>query len=295
MSARDSFLAARQTGLGGSDMAAILGLSPFTTPLEVYLSKRGELPPTPDTSLTKAGRIMEQVIAAMYAEKAGVKVRRCNLTIRHPQHEFLIGHIDRDVVGVRRGVEIKNVSPRIGYRWGKDGEPGGIAEYYLPQVHHYMLVMDYPVFDVAAYFGGDDLRVYPLERDPEWDEILLDAGADFWRNHVVPGVPPPVDAGHPSTLGLLRRMYPGTNGEVVLADESDAAWAVVAREATAKAGEYSKVADSAKAHLLDRIGEAAVLRFPDGSEFRRKEVSRKGYTVEPSIYVDARFAVAKKD
>jgi putative phage-type endonuclease len=276
-------------------MAAILGLSPFSSALEVYLSKRGELPPTPDTSLTKAGRVMEQVIAAMYAEKAGVKVRRCNLTLRHPKHDYLIGHIDRDVVGVRRGVEIKNVSPRIGYRWGKDGEPGGIAEYYLPQVHHYMLVMDYPVFDVAAYFGGDDLRVYPLERDREWDEILLDAGSDFWNNYVLPGIPPPLDADHPSALGLLRRMYPGTNGEVVEASASEFAWAAVAREATAKATEYSKVADSAKAHLLDCMGPAAVLRFPDGSEFRRKEVARKGYTVEPSSYVDARFSPPKKD
>lgn len=290
----ENFHTVRRTGLGGSDMAAVLGLSPFKTALDVYLEKRGEVENWEGNSLTRAGQVMENVIAAMYAERMGVKLRRCNLTLRHPKADFLLGHIDRDIVGQRKGVEIKNVSPRIGYRWGKDGEPGAIAEYYLPQVHHYMLVLDYPVFDVAAYFGGDDLRVYPIERDREWDDIIMDGASDFWRNHVIPGVPPPVDHDHPSALGLLRRIYPCTDGTTVQADDSAYMWARVAREASAKATEYTRIAEGAKAHLLDLMGTAAVLSFPqDGSRFVRKEVTRKAYTVEATSYMDARFSTAK--
>ncbi len=51
MNTRDEFLAARRRGVGGSDMAVILGISPFSTRLELYLEKRGEIPPRPDTSM----------------------------------------------------------------------------------------------------------------------------------------------------------------------------------------------------------------------------------------------------
>lgn len=290
------FHAVRQTGLGGSDMAALLGLSKWATPLEIYLSKRGELPPFEDNPLTKAGRIMEQVIAAMTAERLGLKLRRVNRALRHRDYPFLIGHIDRDIVGqTGGGVEIKNVSPQIGWQWGKDGDPAGVPEYYLPQAHHYMLITDAPWWIVSAYFGGADLRTYRIERDPEWDDILIDAGVGFWERHVLPGIPPEPDYYHRSTIPLLRKMYPGTSGEKVVADDMLYCWAQVARQASKESTKYQDIADGAKAHLLHAMGEAAVLQFPqDGTEFRRKSVERAGYTVEPSSYVDARFFTPKK-
>ena len=226
----DAFLKARQSGLGGSDIATLLGINPFSTKLELYLQKRGEIEPTPDNSRTKAGRVMEQVIASMVAEREGVKLRKVNRTLRHPKHDFLIAHIDRDFVGIAKGLEIKNVSPRMGYLWGKDGQPDAIAEYYVPQPHHYMLVLDYPAFDVAAYFGGDDLRIYPMERDPEMDEIIIDTAHDFWHKHVLAGVPPEPEFNHPATLPMFKRLYPGTNGAAIEADELILHWAKVAEE-----------------------------------------------------------------
>ena len=173
------FLKSRQSGLGGSDISTLFGINPYSTKLELYLQKRGEIEPTADTRLTRTGRAMEQVIAVMVAEREGAKLRKVNRTLRHPKHDFLIAHIDRDYVGIRKGLEIKNVSPRMAYLWGKDGQPDAVAEHYLPQPHHYMLVLDYDLFDVAAYFGGDDLRIYPMERDPEMDELIIDAAHDF--------------------------------------------------------------------------------------------------------------------
>lgn len=290
----EEFLRARQTGIGGSDVAAILGLSPFRTPLQVYLEKLGQLPSEPDNSRTKAGRVMEQVIAAMYAERQGVKLRRCNRTLRHPKYDWLIAHIDRDIVGQAKAVEIKNVSPRLAYLWGKDGAEDAAAEYYVTQPHAYMLVMDYPKFDVAAYFGGDDLRVYPMARDREMDDIIIGASHDFWHKHVLAGVPPEPDWSHKTTLPLLRRMYPGTNGETVQADESIAHWAEVAQQAADKSREYDKVADVARSHLLEFMGAAAVLRLDVARAFTRKLVTRTGYTVEPTQYIDTRFSKLKE-
>jgi len=290
------FLKSRQSGLGGSDIATLFGINPYSTKLELYLQKRGEIEPTADTRLTRTGRAMEQVIAVMVAEREGAKLRKVNRTLRHPKHDFLIAHIDRDYVGVRKGLEIKNVSPRMAYLWGKDGTPDAVAEHYLPQPHHYMLVMDYPLFDVAAYFGGDDLRIYPMERDPEMDELIIDAASDFWHNHVLAGVPPEPDFEHSSTLPMLRRMYPGTNGQTVIASELDEAllhWAKVAEDAAAKAHQYEEVAKSAKNHLLAAMGEAAILRLDGQRAMVRKVISKKPYEVAATSYVDVRFTNLK--
>jgi putative phage-type endonuclease len=291
---RDEFLKARQSGLGGSDIATLLGINPFSTRLELYLQKRGEIEPKPDTGRTKAGRVMEQVIATMVAERTGSKLRRINRTLRHPKHDFLIAHIDRDFVGMRKGLEIKNVSPRMGYLWGKDGQPDAIAEYYVPQPHHYMLVLDYPVFDVAAYFGGDDLRLYPMERDPEMDEIIIETAHDFWHKNVLAGVPPEPEFDHPATLPMFKRLYPGTNGETIESDEMIRHWAKVAEDASKRASEYEKVAESAKNHLLAFMGEAAILRLEGNKVFRRKVINKKAFTVEATSYVDARFSTSRE-
>jgi len=289
-----AFHQSRQTGLGGSDIATLLGINPFSTKFKLYLQKRGELAPEPDNSRTKAGRVMEAVIAAMVSDREGCKLRRVNRTLRHPKHDFLIAHIDRDFVGISKGLEIKNVSPRMAYLWGKDGQPDAVAEYYVPQPHHYMLVMDYPEFDVAAYFGGDDLRIYPMERDPEMDELIIETAHDFWHNHVLAGIPPEPEFDHPTTLPLFKRLYPGTNGETIEADEMIIHWAKVAEEAAKKATEYDKVAETAKNHLLAFMGDSAVLRLDGNKVLRRKIIQRKPYTVEASSYIDARFGTTKE-
>lgn len=290
----EEFLKARQTGIGGSDIATLFGINPWSTRLKLYLQKRGEIEPDPDNSKTKAGRVMEQVIASMVAERENVKLRKLNRTLRHPKHDFLIAHIDRDYVGQSKGLEIKNVSPRMGYLWGKDGQQDAIAEYYVPQPHHYMMVLGYPAFNVAAYFGGDDLRIYPMERDKEMDELIIQEAHDFWYKNVLAGVPPEPDYDHPSTLPLLQRIYPGTNGQMVEADEMIIHWARVAEDAAAKAKEYEKVADTAKNHLLAYMGDAAVLNLGGGDVFRRKLIKRKGFTVADTSYIDSRFSTIKE-
>ena len=289
----EEFLKARQTGIGGSDIATLLGVNPYCTKLELYLQKRGELEPNPDTSLTKAGRIMENVIASMVSERTNRKLRRINQTLRHPKYDFLIAHIDRDFVGHRKGLEIKNVSPRMGYLWGKDGETDGVAEYYIPQAHHYMLVMDYPAFEVAAYFGGDDLRLYPIERDKEMDEIIIETAHDFWHKHVLAGVPPEPEYDHPKSLPLFKRLYPGTNGKEIEANEEIQHWAAVLQDATKHKSNYAKVENLAKAHILEFMKDAAILKLDNDKTFRRKQVKKSGHFVEPTTYIDARFSALR--
>ena len=124
----------------------------------------------------------------------------------------------------------------------------------------------------------------------------IDAASDFWHNHVLAGVPPEPDFEHSSTLPMLRRMYPGTNGQTVIASELDEAllhWAKVAEDAAAKAHQYEAVAEHAKNHLLAAMGEAAVLKLDGQRAMVRKAIKKKAYEVEEMEYVSARFTTLK--
>lgn len=70
------FLTNRQDGIGSSDIAAILGISPFSTPVDVYLSKVLPVDDRKENAFTKAGKLQEQVIAQYFADETGAELIR---------------------------------------------------------------------------------------------------------------------------------------------------------------------------------------------------------------------------
>jgi putative phage-type endonuclease len=292
-------LAARK--IGGSDVATILGLNPYKSAVELYHEKRGtiEVDDLSENLPVEAGNVLEDGIAELAAKhmtrywNKPVKLRRCNLTLSHPKYDWLTIHIDRDVVGEERGVELKNVGYHAARNWGA-AFTDEIPDYYVPQPMTYMLIKGYPVWTVAGYFGGADLRLYELARDKEWDEIIIQRTHDFWFKHVLEGVPPPVDLDGPRALDIVKRIYKGTDGTIVEAGPDLEHWRLVCEDAAKKAKLYQETADNAKAHLLAQLGEGAILTFPSGVKLERKIVERKEYTVAATSYVDARFRKGKE-
>ncbi|CAK1344382.1 phage-type endonuclease [Burkholderia pseudomallei] len=293
---REQFLIERKSGVGGSDAAPILGLSPFKTAYEVWLDKtRTELVDNDVDTLERVqfGRLMEDIIAREYARREGVKVRRRRELIRHPRYQWMIANPDRLIEGRRCGLECKNVDS-MAFRLGDWGEPGTdqAPDEYVLQCQHYMIVLDYPVWHLAACVGGNRLVTFVIERDKELAEMLIDAEHEFWQ-HVEERRPPPLDYEHPTSLPLLRRLYPGTNGETIELGEDMVHWHHVKEQADDIVKQYQGVSQVARNHILEAIGSASVGRLPDGSAYRRKVVERKAYAVEAATYVDCRHVKAK--
>lgn len=288
--------------IGGSDVATILGLNPYKTAYELWGEMTGviERVNLDDNDAVAAGNIFEDAIGQFYAHKRGkaegceIKLRKSNVTLTHPKYKWLTGHIDRSIAGEKRGLEIKNVHWRLGHLWGKQGSDE-VAEYYLPQPHTYMLILDYPLWDVAAYFGGSDIRIYTVQRDPEFDEIIINTTHDFWYENVLKGIPPELDYASGQALEALKRFYPGTDGTTIQSEDSLLPWVEVMNQAKEKVSQYEKAADIAKAHILEFMGNAAVLQLPNGNQFTRKLTTRKAYTVEENSYIDFRFKKSKGD
>lgn len=185
MNSREDWLKERMTGLGGSDAAAVLGLSMWKTPMEVYQEKRGELGPQDDNESMLWGRVLEPVIRQQYAERTGRVVRVPDGILRHPVHGFMLANLD-GVTDDGRVVEIKTA--RTGMGWGEAGSDE-VPQAYLLQVQHYMAVTGFAVADVAVLIGGSDFRLYEVPADRELQQMMIDGEADFWQR-VEQGIPP---------------------------------------------------------------------------------------------------------
>jgi putative phage-type endonuclease len=188
MKNRESWLLERRKGIGGSDAAAVLGLSKWKTPLQVYLEKRGELVSTPDNESMLWGRALEPVIRQQYAERTGRVVRVPESIITHQKYAFMIANLD-GVTDDLRVVEVKTA--RSGQDWGEPGSDE-VPQSYLLQVQHYMAVTGLKVADIAVLIGGSDFRIYEVLADQELQDMLIAGEAEFWQRVVDCNPPEPV-------------------------------------------------------------------------------------------------------
>lgn len=176
----------RRTGLGGSDIAAICGLSRYKSPMEVYLDKLGEIPPIEDNPKMKAGRILEPVVADWFAEETGMKVMKQNAIFQHKEHPHMLANIDRWLPGQNAGLECKNTAEYCRGDWEGAQAP---TEYVL-QCSHYMAITGAERWFIAVLIGGWDFQWRVIERDDDLIKNLITIEHDFWRNHILAKIPP---------------------------------------------------------------------------------------------------------
>ena len=204
----DEWLAARRHGIGGSDAGAILGLSKWKSPLDVYQDKIGSSEDTPDSERMYWGRTLEDLVAAEYERRSGNKVRRNNRIIKHKEHDFILANLDREIVGMNGILECKT----SGYSpdWGDLGTTD-IPEHYLAQVYHYMAVTEAKFADVAVLINGNDFRIYHIPRDEQIIDHLVEKEVAFWHDYVLAGIQP-----DPINHADIKNRWPHDNGETLV-------------------------------------------------------------------------------
>lgn len=219
----DEWRAARSTFVGGSEVAALMGLSPWADAWKVWGQKTGLVPPLEDNQKLRLGRRMEKVIADEYELLTGRKVRRVENTIyRHPLFAALGASPDCLCIDEERGVEFKNVGQYAMEGWGPEGSDE-IPTHYLIQVQTYLEVLNLPVWDVAAMMAGQEVRLYTVERNTTLGGEIRRTVETFWNDHIVTGTPPPVDASE--TAGLwVKNKFPHNRTPLRVAEPHEAKW-----------------------------------------------------------------------
>jgi len=209
----------RRKGIGGSDVAPILGLSPWKKPIDVFLEKKGLLDDviSPNREfMMQLGLDLEPVIAKLYERQTQKR-----LSLPFPQHwthptiPVLMATPDRFVEGERSGVELKSESLYS----DKFGDPGTdeVPPYYLLQVAHYMAVLDYETWDIAVLHAGSRFATYTVRRDKELEDAVREQLLSWWERHIVGDTPPEIDASE-GWSKYLKKKFPRNTEAMIPAD-----------------------------------------------------------------------------
>lgn len=264
---REEWLRTRKKGIGGSDASVVLGFNPWKSPFELYIEKTSDDIRELDSEAVYWGTVLEDVIAEEFTRRTGKKVRRQNKVFIHPEYDFMIANIDRDVVGEKALLECKTTSAFNADAW--EGEH--IPPAYICQLQHYMAVLGYEKAYIAVLIGGQKFIWKELKRDDEFIELMIQEEKNFWENHVLKGVPPGID-GTPSATELLNKMYPVDNGETIVLPSDDAEMLIEAIESIkSEMKEKQQLLKEYENKLKLMIGDAAVGVTP------RYEVNLKTY------------------
>ncbi|UVE66986.1 YqaJ viral recombinase family protein [Burkholderia pyrrocinia] len=273
---RKDWLEVRKSGIGGSDAAAAVGLSPYQSQLELWLIKTGRdanlaLPDPDDTTEPVYwGTLLEPIVAASYTKQTGNRVRRVNAVLQHPSLPWMLANVDREVVG-KRDVQLLEckTAGEFGARLWRDGVP----EYVALQVQHQLSVTGKQAADVAVLLCGQKLEVYRIERDDALIARLIELEAVFWR-YVETDTPPPAD-GSESADRALRHLYPGQGGTVDFSDDrrlSSAFADLVAVRAEIEARQ--QIESQLKQAIQQAMGDATRAVFETGTvSFKRSKDS----------------------
>lgn len=185
---RTEFLQRRKTGIGGSDVAAVLGASPWKTPYQLWLDKTTDDVSEKESDILHFGQMIEPVIANEFARRNNVKVQVRNNMYRHKEHPELVANIDRYIVGGAI-LECKTCSAWASGKFGKTGDD--VPDQYLLQVQHYMHVTGIHEAYLAVLIGGNEYRQFEIPYDRELAEFAAGKCVDFWQNYVIKQIPPP--------------------------------------------------------------------------------------------------------
>jgi len=189
MKNKQEWLRERKNYLGGTDLAAICGLSSYRTALDVYLDKTSDDIAEETNAAMRWGNLLEEAVSKAYSEDTGYAVEIEPNTIYHPKYQFLAANIDRWVGDKEYVLECKTAGFTRGKEWGDVGTDA-VPESYLVQVAYYAAICDVPKVDIAVLIGGQDFRIYTYERDKELEEKLIKIACNFWHNHIEKRTPP---------------------------------------------------------------------------------------------------------
>ncbi|MFA7185984.1 MAG: YqaJ viral recombinase family protein [Victivallales bacterium] len=257
---REEFLKRRQAGIGGSDVAVILGLSKWKTPFGLWQEKTGKVKPDDETSeRMHFGNVLEQVVADEFSRRNGLKVeRRNNMFVKD---NILIANIDRYIVGEKAVLECKTADRFTAHLWGSD-ENDEIPDYYLAQVTHYQYVTGYQELGyLAVLIGGNEYRQFRIKYNPALGEYIAEQCVNWWDKFIKKDTPP--SATQNDNLSNYFKYSAGAS-ITASAEILDAVEELRAVKAAIKTNETQK--DELEFRIKNFIGENEVLFAPDGSK-----------------------------
>lgn len=286
----DEWHAVRRTGIGGSDIASICGLNPYTSPLEVWLRKTGQsVPRRLDPILDEAalmGHALEPVTATRFTAITGLYAIENPGTLRRPDLPWALVNLDRitDEDGLPGVVELKSRSSYALNEWLED-----VPMDVQVQVQWQLAVTGFTFGYAAALIGGQRTIVHRLERDEQMIADLLAIGAEFW-GWVQSGQQPPIDSSV-ATGQLLDRLHANPTEKDVVADAAEVEkWLNIRRTAKEQEAAAQIAITDADNHLKAIAGDGTDVHIRGELAYtwrrRKGQISWKSAALEADPDID---------
>lgn len=291
--ARKRWLDERSRGIGGSEAAAILGLSPWKSPLALFTEKIGlrevedEIP-----EYIAWGNYLEPVIAEKYSRVTGRRLfdpGRYNVRWS-TEYPWMCCTVDRDILSFdERGEGVLEIKTAAGFKTADWEDEAPLV--YQVQLQHCMIVTGRSWGSFAVLFGGQKFDHLDVERNDAFCDYLIEKEEEFWHR-VLTNDPPPPD-GAESTREALKRLYPKETGTTVALPGIAIEWddrlqriKKTAKRLETKQKEYENL-------IRNAIGDATFGVMPNGERYSLKTIKKGAYGVEAAEFRQLRKVKSK--
>ncbi len=267
----------RNKYIGGSDIAALCGVSRYKGEYEVWLSKTSEAYQRKDTNACEWGRRLEKVVADKFAEEHAFDLVP-GRAICHREHAFIGGTPDFIYVEADGSQGVLEVKTTNAYN-ARDWDNGECPDEYRLQVQWYLMLTGLTNAYLAVLIGGQDYREVKIVADLRLQKNLLTIACNFWHTYVESKTPPPCEM-RAETIALV---YANDNGKT---KELAKPFSFV-EKLLAKKAEKKKLEDEIEAmnnEIKQALGEDTYGIIDNMAVAKWKKINKKGYWVEPTSY-----------
>jgi putative phage-type endonuclease len=286
MTLSPSQIDARLAGISATDVAAIIGVNPYCSAVQVWAAKRGEGPPPTDTERSTWGERLEPLIRDDYAQRHGVHVERRG-TLAHLDRPWMLASPDGLVYSggadePDRGLEIKTHTIRLRHLYGDPGTDE-VPPYELCQCAWGMAVTGLPRWDLVVFMDNQPAE-YVIDRDDELIAGLQERAERFLVDNVRGGAPPDPDGSEMYSEWLKARWAKNRPELIDIGNELET-WALIdqARDLKALLEAKGEALEKIIQTLKVRVGDAGGLTWRDANGRAQKITWTRN---KPSARVD---------
>ena len=175
----EEWLKMREEGIGASEVAAILGLSPWETPFSLWLKKTHQVPPTEETDAMRRGHYLEDAVVQWWMHETGeqvIKASAADIIYVHPQFPYMRVTPDRIVKGRKKLLEVKSTAINMG---------DTIPDYYLAQVTYQMYVTGIHEAELIYIQGGLTFGRFIVDYDEAFANFIASEVTAFWEENIL--------------------------------------------------------------------------------------------------------------
>lgn len=246
----------RSEYIGGSDIAAVCGVSKYKTMYEVWSEKvidnSIQAIPEKDNDYMYWGRKFEPLIIEEFKKKKNVEVIDSQLLVQHKDLPFLAGHIDGFIPSENAILECKASARGVDF---KEEGSDDIPMDYLFQVAYYCYLKQVSKAYIAVLIAGHSFKIYQYVRNEKLEQLIKEKAITFWKEYVLPKLPP-----YPSSFEEVKKIYSiAIAGQTSVATPDIEALYYETIELTTKQKELEKTIDYKKMLLFNFMKDSEIL------------------------------------